>query len=635
MSFTGEHDRVLSTDETTSGESLLQEFLTTTVVLSPEERHQVVEQGQAMLEQFYVHLPLKRAIHAIEPIQRLRLLNYRLDHMSEWQFYDEMISIFMGVQDLHTNFILPPPFQGTRVSLPVFIEEFFEGDERKYIVSQVAPNLGDPLFKPGVVITHWNGIPIDRAVELNARRQGGSNPPASHARGLNALTARTLRLSQPPDEEWVVLGYVADGQDREIRLNWQVVVPPPSPTAVDPNSLEDPASRALGIDIQTEDIRRARKTLFVPEAMELEQQDSATLEASGVSTFPDKLEFRTVSTPHGAFGYIRIRSFNVQEPEPFVDEVTRILGLLPKNGLIVDVRSNGGGNVLAGERLLQLFTPRTIEPERMSLINTPSTLELCKRTSWLAPWKESIEQAVETAAIHSDGFPIVPEEAEACNRRGQQYYGPVLLITNALCYSTTDMFAAGWQDHEIGPIVGTDRNTGAGGANVFTHEFLQQLLPDKVKPLPKRTSFRVAIRRATRVGKRSGTLLEELGVVPDEFHSMTKNDVLNQNEDLITHAASILAGLPVRALDVELRFARPGGPLEKGNVDVWATVQNISRLDAYVDGRPRRSIDVDDEANTQVFEVMVGDPGFHTLEIRGFYDDELVAVKRVEVQIEA
>ena len=132
MNSTGKHYQGVAMTETTSGETPLQEFLARTVALSPEERHQVVEQTQAMLEQFYVHLPLKRAMHAVEPIQRLRLLNYRLDHMSERQFYDEMISIFMGLQDLHTNFILPPPFQGTTVLLPVRIEEFFEDEERKY-----------------------------------------------------------------------------------------------------------------------------------------------------------------------------------------------------------------------------------------------------------------------------------------------------------------------------------------------------------------------------------------------------------------------------------------------------------------------------------------------------------------------
>ena len=120
----------------------------------------------------------------------------------------------------------------------------------------------------------------------------------------------------------------------------------------------------------------------------------------------------------------------------------------------------------------------------------------------------------------------------------------MILITDALCYSTTDIFAAGFQDHGIGPILGTHANTGAGGANVWTHSLLKLLLPNhpSISSLPKNATFRVSIRRTTRVGKNIGMPLEDLGVVPDHIHHMTKNDLLNKNADLIEKAASILTG---------------------------------------------------------------------------------------------
>ena len=76
---------------------------------------------------------------------------------------------------------------------------------------------------PEVEVLHWNGVPVRRAVEANARRQGGSNEAASFARGLDALTIRPLLRSVPPDEDWVVVTYRGlDGVVREIRLDWQV-----------------------------------------------------------------------------------------------------------------------------------------------------------------------------------------------------------------------------------------------------------------------------------------------------------------------------------------------------------------------------------------------------------------------------
>jgi C-terminal processing protease CtpA/Prc len=627
----------------------LQELLTTTGGLTLEERQRIVDQALVLIEQFYVHLPLKRAMHAIDPVQRLKLLRYRLDTMpeerlpDERRFHDEMISIFTELRDLHTNYLLPAPFGDMTASLPLRIEEFFEGDERRYLVTDVtAGRINARHFEPGVVITHWNGIPMNRAVELNADRQAGSNPDARHARGVDTMTARYMGLSAPPDEEWVVLNYVAtDGQERETRVEWLVFRPDLSPTAVNPSSAEDPLSRALGLDIQTESIRRARKILFAPEAMDLERQVTATFEARGglepgetvpdpgmadVSTFPDKLQFRTVSTPHGEFGYIRIQSFHVDDVDGFIAEVVRIVRLLPQNGLIVDVRGNGGGTIMAGERLLQVFTPKKIEPERLHFVNTSLTLGLSRRPG-LEVWSESIAQAVETGSPFSDGFPIFPDEPENCNRLGQQYHGPVVLIIDGLCYSTTDIFAAGWQDHEIGPILGTAGNTGAGGANVWTHGLLGRFLPgpdSPIQPLPKGTSMRVAIRRTTRVGKRAGDPLEELGVVPDRIHYMTRNDVLHDNEDLITRAASMLADLPARVLSVEVV-----GQATDGEVRVSTTTENISRLDAYLDGRPQLTIDVGDGATT--FELPLDSPDPHTLELRGFDGNELVASRRIEM----
>jgi Peptidase family S41 len=621
----------------------LPEFLTRTSDLTLEERQRIVDQALVLIEQFYVHLPLKRAMHAVDPIQRLKLLRYRLHALPERRFHDEMISIFTELRDLHTNYLLPVPFAFMTASLPLLIGEFVEDDVRKYLVTSViAGSIDDPHFERGVVITHWNGVPMDRAVELNADRQAGSNPDARHARGLNTMTSRFMGISAAPEEDWVDLTYVdTDGQERETRVEWLVSEPDLSPTAVDPDSAVDDLSRALGIDLQTESIRRARKMLFAPEAIDLEQQVTATFEDRGglepgeavpdpamadVSTFPDKLQFRTVNTSHGEFGYIRIRSFLVDDVDGFVAEVARIVRLLPQIGLIVDVRGNGGGTIMAGERLLQFFTPKKIEPERLHFINTPLTLEL-SGIPGLDVWRESIAQAVETGSPFSDGFPIFPDEPENCNRLGQQYHGPVVLIINGLCYSTTDIFAAGWQDHEIGPILGTNGNTGAGGANVWTHELLGQLLPGEtspIRPLPKKTRMRVSIRRTSRVGERSGDPLEDLGVVPDEIHRITKNDLLNADEDLIEHAASILAGLPVRTLTVEVTPLR-----DPARARVSATTKNVSRLDAYLDGRPMETLDVED--GEVEFDVSVSGTLSHVLELRGFDGGQLVAAKRSEV----
>jgi C-terminal processing protease CtpA/Prc len=593
---------------TAPGATPLEEFLRRAQSLDRNEKLLIVRQAIALLEGFYVHLPLKRAMHAVEPLQRLRLLRSRLDSLdSDARFHAEMTAIFTSVRDLHTNYLLPSPFREVVASLPFRVEACHEGGKRLYIAVTVpGETMPDPAFVDGVAITHWNGVPIERAVANAADRHAGSNAAARASRGLAGLTHRPLLLVPPPDEEWAIVTFLDEGgETREARFAWQVRGLPPIAAGADPQAAT-PQAAALGYDIETLTIQQVRQDLFAPEVMQAELAMAAGAsagpeEGSTASSMPTIFQARAVDTPSGPFGYIRIRTFHVQVDEPFVSEFIRLISLLPQNGLIIDVRDNGGGLIWAGERLLQTLTPRPIEPERLQFINTAQTDLLAKNNDRgsivdMSQWAPSITRSVETGAAFSCSFPIT--DPERCNDIGQCYRGPVVLITNARCYSTTDIFAAGFQDHEIGPVLGVDDNTGAGGANVWEHPLLLRLLgegrdptrplPDSpLRPLPRNSNMRVAIRRTLRVGRQAGTELEDLGVVPDALHEMTRRDVLQANEDLIAKAASLLVGKPAYKLDAQA--TRNGR-----QVQVTATTGGIDRLDIAVDGRPLASHDVAD-----------------------------------------
>lgn len=597
--------------------------------LTVEERRQIVRQAQLIIEQLYVHLPLKRAMHAIDPAQRLRLLDRRLDAYSDRRFHDEMISIFVELRDMHTNYLLPVPYKGRVAALAFRIEAYWDADVRRYLVSSVAPGLDLPPFGPGVEVTHWNGIPIERAVALNGERNGGSNEEARHARGLATMTQRPMAMLAQPEEEWVDVTFAGPGGVRSRRFAWGVLEPQPAPAGGGPSALADPVASALGLDLLVEETRRAQKLVLAPEAMALERALTQTAEAisadraAGASAMPDVLEFRTVPGVDRELGYLRIRTFMVRDLTAYLEEVLRILDLLPQGGLIIDVRGNGGGIIAAGELLLQLFTPRQIEPENLHFVNSVLTLEAVSRPgSSLEQWRDSIAESIETGAPFSDGLPLSPGYAEWCNAIGQRYYGPVALLTDALCYSTTDIFAAGFQDHGIGSVIGTSGNTGAGGASVWTYGNLMEALPAHVKPLPKEASIRVAIRRTSRVGSRAGDPLEDLGVTPDLIHRMTRRDLLERNVDLIATAAQVLAKGPRRAFAAEVTPTAAGA-------DVVLRTSGIDRVDAYVDGRPRGTHNI--AAAEHALSVSAPGGPMRSLELRGFSAGELVARRRFQL----
>ncbi len=615
--------------------------------LTLNERRVLVEQATVLLEQNYVHLPFKVAMYGINPIRKLRLLRRRLDRLAaetdlekafpELEFHAELSAIFQSVHDLHTNYLLPIPYRDMIAYLPFQIEQYHDTDRQAthYIVSALVEGYNAAGFERGVEITHWNGIPIGRAVQLNAARFAGSNTAARLARGIESLTLHALSAHLPPDEEWALIGYIGlDQVPRELREKWLVVANlPPFTFDADQNR----PSAAIGLDAEADELGRARRLLFAPQSIARERAARALNgppPASGdrdiePTTMPGVFRVRRVHTSSGTFGHIRIFTFyDIPDEDSFVAEFIRLIERLPPNGLIIDVRGNGGGYVSAGERILQTLTPSQIEPEPFQFLNSAVNLSICRspRTKTLGieldEWIQSMEQSFETSEVFSRPFPLTPRSA--ANDVGQKYHGPVVLITDARCYSATDIFAAGFQDHSIGPVLGIDENTGAGGANVWDHGLLQRLLEGASSPyeaLPKGAGMRVAIRRTLRVGRCAGYPVEDLGVAPDARYLMTREDILHENPGLLNKAGELLARLPVRRLE---------GSVSASGSTLIIHVQfaNLDRADIYVDGRPRASIDLG-EATAAISIDRA--PGARAVRIEGFASGELAAARTLHV----
>jgi C-terminal processing protease CtpA/Prc len=613
--------------------------------LSAAEKRTLVTTALELIERFYVHLPLKRAMYAVNPAQRLRLLTRRLDAddpaLTDRTFYDELLGTFAELRDLHTSFILPEPFRSTTAYLPFSVETCQMKGACDYLVSHVIE--GDAGidaaraqgFERGVTVTHWNGVPIDRAVAVNADRELGSNPAARRAQGLAAMTIRWLGQSLPPDEHWVDVTFrplsPKDAATATARFAWRAF----QQDAVNGHGVARAKAAvrdAVGMDERGEVERQIRRALFRPPAATHARASARPAKvpaATGDGAVPSRLPdvfptCRNITTRAGTFGYLRLATFNVEDDGPFVDEFIRLVTALSPRGLILDVRRNGGGLIPAGERLLQLLTPRRIEPARFHFLNTPRTARLAADHAFLAPWKRSIDQAVETGTDFSQGFGLLA--AERCNDIGQKYHGPVVLVTDALCYSTTDIFAAGFQDHAIGTIVGVDHATGAGGANVWEYPLIAALARDpRVLPLtlPREASFRFAVRRVTRVGANAGMPLEDIGVVPDVFHETTRRDLLESNADLIAHAIDVLKTQPTQTLTVERASARA----------CRVTTANLDVVDAYLDVHPLVSHRVHTAHFTLDLPRGTGRaPAPRVLRLEGFRKGALVAAARLALR---
>ena len=75
--------------------------------LTNAQRLLLIEQAEALLGDLYAHMPLKRAMHSIDPLQRLRLLKQRVTELTIMEFHAELLDVFKELRDLHTNYTLP------------------------------------------------------------------------------------------------------------------------------------------------------------------------------------------------------------------------------------------------------------------------------------------------------------------------------------------------------------------------------------------------------------------------------------------------------------------------------------------------------------------------------------------------
>ena len=616
------------------------------------DRQVICEQAILILDQFYAHLPFKRARYGIDPVQRLRLMRARLTpDEDDLKFHSEIIEIFTELRDAHTSYGLPAPYRGALAFLPFVVKIYTDAaDQQHFVVTQVLTGFEHPDFRPGVEITYWNGMPVSRAVERLSRSIPAGNDASKFSRGMVELTTRSLTYVLPPVEESVFIQYRPSqaSQDSEVEkillFPWSVASGFPkgafrAPASAVCQPLADQASARLALwgnqgwkeqeELQAREEKEAaeRQDLGVaPIFASLDAVPPSFREAEGdflFSKLPEVFDFqhpagliiRRTITPDELFnvgeanprrfGYIRIKAFET-DPDSIFAEFKRILGVMNEfapDGLILDVRGNPGGSIKGAERLLQLLTPRQITPASFHFANTPTiqqilakvkaftdadltTLAVHELKAEFEPWMEDAANALAEGLLITEGRPLT--SVSSVNDTGQVYQAPVILLIDAISYSATDIFTAGFQDHEIGGIIGVDENTGGGGGSRWWHQsdLLRRLeaLPDlPLKPLPGGAAIAFASLRSSRVGPRAGQALEDVGVTRTIPYQLTKTDIMDWGSDLVRFACRQLSRQVVYKLEITRAALRDGG------LDLSVRTQNLVRLVCFVNGIPQFS----------------------------------------------
>lgn len=553
--------------------------------MTSSQREEIVEQALRSIEHIYAHLFLKRARHAYDPVSALRRLQRVCRDMgTDLEFHTEMLRILKRLRDIHTGYILPFPYDRMVAFLPFTLIRSSEtgspDSERSVTVSGILPGFAHDTFVPGARVIGWNGIPIDDAIDRVGADQQGANANARMAFGSLFMTIRWLGGSIPPEELWVTVAYL-DAKDklREIRFQWRALMLPdaqePAARAFPPlqalsvlNSHLDQSNlqRPVSVERGTLTSRSFARLMFKepqPDGSEPERKVSTTAKKQAPNTdvltkrtqietkFPDTFTAEVIKCvvdgKEHEFGRIRLRHFIYPDTETYLQEFLRLLKLMPETGLVMDIRGNGGGTIPTAERLLRaLKKSGFISPLPFQFRATPTVANIASTNSFktdpaeLPGWENRISPLIEDAAQFSlSGYMT---DAKVLNDlpEDDRYGGTVVLLTDAMTYSAGDMFAASFQDHDIGKIIGVDSHTGGGGANLWFHSVTVACAEDPAlfSNLPGGVQLHYAVRRCLRVGlQNAGLPFEEDGVRPDVLRSLTATDLNFGAEDLLLYAA--------------------------------------------------------------------------------------------------
>lgn len=266
--------------------------------------------------------------------------------------------------------------------------------------------------------------------------------------------------------------------------------------------------------------------------------------------YEDELAAEIVHTSKGAIGRLRLSSFSVSFDSQFIEEIARVLRLMPKAGLVVDLRDNLEGEADVTRDIAELLTDKIVPPKPRTLRASEPML------SFLDGWSNETsseefrvlvnaqKEAVKSALLVGEMFSGPTTDLNVVQSLGrnqtQVYKGPVVTLVSGNTYSAGDDFAAMQVDQNMSVLVGVDENTGAGGASILSYSFLERLAPTVFQPLPFGVYMSTAFSRFYRTGTSSGKIIEFFGVKPQIVYNLTRADALKEGCDLYEFLANVL-----------------------------------------------------------------------------------------------
>lgn len=549
--------------------------------------------------------PPAKALRLLRSLQK----SIKTFKVSPFHFHLDVVALFYQLNDLHTIYLPPAPLRSAFGFVGFFIDPYWKtSKERGFLFSAQGTirSVNDTYFKEGVEILEIDGKSVlSEAKRLGKQWNAAGDTNDNKIRaGALSITARFIDEEIPKKEALHVLYVDLNGTRRSISIPWKfytsrselegnatvdsdksefsIVAPAVSRFEREQNQFHYEGSPIINhkyiplLKVYSHpshmEYRRAKaaarsaKLAALSSAFMTEsdgQSGASSKQAvdqiSGIAIpvlerfendlFAAVFTVQSVSGQTSSFGYIFVDSFSfaIETPDvrAFVSELVRILGLLPANKLLLDLRGNGGGFATNVDTIF-----RVLVGDRRR--NYPFAMRANNLTSYLVGDPAVGVQYARSGEFLTSYFSDIIFFRELANLDiPRAFNGRLALLVDSGTASAGDTFAAVCKEYidpgtgvRTIPIIGTDRVTSGAGASVIDVDpVLQAAAEDgRIKRSFSIAGLGVSISTAfLRVNRSFGLLVEHFGVNVDFWYKETKRDIIRGNRDLLLFANKILS----------------------------------------------------------------------------------------------
>jgi hypothetical protein len=503
--------------------------------LSAIDKKTILDQSNIIFSKIYVNLEAKRRLYQFNPEAKLSELSKRVDEISTSEFHSEMAKLYNSAKDYHVNYYFPKPYGCHTVKIPISISANMNN---QYLITGIdldSKNLIPEIenIELGSEVLSYNGKKIKQVISEKMELMNASTKASRKVFAEYDLIWKDIATELAPQQNEVKFVIrKADGSIQKIVLPWLL--------EADLDCLKnDSSDEGVGFEKRRfEYVLKKEKwfeniwTKFRNRLLTINPFKNKFFDLSNAQKeLEENVLWKVLNFKDKKIAYLKIKSFRTTDSYEDAKDIQAIFekNLSGLDAIIVDVRSNYGGQIDFSEYVASLFYSEKPKQVPFKIRANESTRELFDSNE---SWYKIIDTNLNSKELVGPDF----ISAKGLLKRFPYiHYPKIALLTNAECFSSCEIFAAAMKDFAHAKIYGTNDTTFGGGANVWDHDYFSPafLLNGVSESVPGQVKIRATVRNGHRPSDQS--IIDDVGIKSDKIIPLENAEMINRKHSRVIY----------------------------------------------------------------------------------------------------